>query len=492
MIYICATIAVFILLLAFLCRNYKSEIFRPLKTSEHVLKFLYPLSARLSDLIKGGTWRRSGKNARFMKQLHVRENIEEDMYIFTAKKLSASVGIILIICIMGIFTGLQKMKDTSIHSLMRPDYGSGQINYQLDASYDGDIQTIDVPVDARKRTKEEILKLFEDNYDAVITRMLGENESIQNVCHDIDLISSYGEIKLSWEIEDTSLLNYNGELSDSVPEDEFVPLNILVTFSIDDTSQVFSVPLVLTARSKSSGEQLIEKVAQNIEDNNSVYSSEVVLPKELEGKAVTFKKKDAVNAGTLLVIGVLAAVMVFILFDRRLEDKAKKRSEQMAEDFTEIVFKLSLLYEAGLSIFRAWERIVDEYEKSASDRIKAQTKRQSKALPEERYAYKEMRLTLEQIKNGASEAESYGQFGKRCGLHQYIKLGNILEQNLTKGAKGMKTLLRQEAQDSFEERKRLARKKGEEASTKMLVPMVMMLIVVMVIVAVPALMSISF
>ena len=67
----------------------------------------------------------------------------------------------------------------------------------------------------------------------------------------------------------------------------------------------------------------------------------------------------------------------------------------------------------------------------------------------------------------------------------------MLEQNLTKGTKGMKELLAQEVADAFEERKRLARKKGEEASTKMLIPMIMMLAVVIVIVAVPALMSIG-
>ena len=150
----------------------------------------------------------------------------------------------------------------------------------------------------------------------------------------------------------------------------------------------------------------------------------------------------------------------------------------MALDFTEIVFKLSLLYEAGLSIYKAWERIVTEYESTAPKKP--------------HFAYREMRLTLEQIKNGAPEAQAYGQFGRRCALHQYMKLGSILEQNITKGARGMKTLLRQEVRDSFEDRKRLARKKGEEAGTKMMIPLIMMLIIVLVIVAVPAIMSIRF
>ena len=68
----------------------------------------------------------------------------------------------------------------------------------------------------------------------------------------------------------------------------------------------------------------------------------------------------------------------------------------------------------------------------------------------------------------------------------------MTEQNLNKGTRGMQQLLKKEVEDAFEERKRIARKKGEEAGTKLLIPMVMMLAVVIAIVAVPALMSMRF
>ncbi len=144
-------------------------------------------------------------------------------------------------------------------------------------------------------------------------------------------------------------------------------------------------------------------------------------------------------------------------------------------DFAEIVSKMSLLYEAGLSIYKAWEKIVSDHETTGK----------------ERFAYQEMKLALEKINSGVSEKEAYVQFGKRCGLHAYIKFGNLLDQNLSKGTKGMKQSLKEEVEESFEERKKLARKKGEEASTKLLFPMVLMLMVVIVIIAVPALMSIN-
>ena len=47
----------------------------------------------------------------------------------------------------------------------------------------------------------------------------------------------------------------------------------------------------------------------------------------------------------------------------------------------------------------------------------------------------------------------------------------------------------QEAESACEQRRALARKKGEEAQTKLLFPMILMLLVVMILVMVPAIFS---
>ena len=57
---------------------------------------------------------------------------------------------------------------------------------------------------------------------------------------------------------------------------------------------------------------------------------------------------------------------------------------------------------------------------------------------------------------------------------------------MRKGTGGLLQALRQEALQAFEERKAYARRQGEEAQTKLLIPMLMMLVVVMILVMVPA------
>ena len=105
--------------------------------------------------------------------------------------------------------------------------------------------------------------------------------------------------------------------------------------------------------------------------------------------------------------------------------------------------------------------------------------------------YEEMRYTLNELMNGRPESECYEAFGRRCESPVYRKFGMLLSQNLRKGTRGLTNLLQREAQEAFEERKNIAKKLGEEAGTKLKIPLFLMLAVVFVIVTVPAFLTIQ-
>ena len=54
------------------------------------------------------------------------------------------------------------------------------------------------------------------------------------------------------------------------------------------------------------------------------------------------------------------------------------------------------------------------------------------------------------------------------------------------GTKDLRKLMVQEIQQVLEKRRELAKKKGEEASTKLLFPMILLLVLVMVMIVYPA------
>jgi pantetheine-phosphate adenylyltransferase len=126
------------------------------------------------------------------------------------------------------------------------------------------------------------------------------------------------------------------------------------------------------------------------------------------------------------------------------------------------------------------------------DRIVRQYEDEKKKNPKEyHYAYEELKMATVKMKSGVSEINAINQYGERCGLHNYIKLANIIEQNIRRGTGELSFALENELNRALVERKNTALKRGSEISTKLLGPMTVMLIVALVILMVPALMSIN-
>lgn len=106
-----------------------------------------------------------------------------------------------------------------------------------------------------------------------------------------------------------------------------------------------------------------------------------------------------------------------------------------------------------------------------------------------RPGYEEMLKTWYEMQDGTGELKAYENFGRRCDNPQYRKFASLLIQNIRKGTRGMQALLDAEAEEAFQNRKAHARKLGEEAGTKLLMPMGLMLLLVFAILLMPAMMS---
>lgn len=92
---------------------------------------------------------------------------------------------------------------------------------------------------------------------------------------------------------------------------------------------------------------------------------------------------------------------------------------------------------------------------------------------------------------GENERIAYQRFADEVGLVCYHRLIRLLLGNLEKGSSGIAQSLEQEGRLAYEQRIHQAKKLGEEASTRMLIPLMCMMLVVMAIVMLPALLSFS-
>jgi len=496
MIWVYGGILLMTCLLLIRSRRFRRSFFRQLNTmlckpqyrKKHPLRVLYPLAGMLLTLLERIRGKGSDQKLTFlMRSLYVKENVEQETYLYQLQKIAMILAVIVGGCIMGMLLCLSEMDSKDVHVLQRGDYGQDTVNYELDLEYRHRQDTVTVPVEAVRYSESEIEELFENAYEEVNHIMLDENEDQEHVTRPLKLIREYEGIAIYWEVEDPAAVGYNGQLKKELNEGEELVCNLYASFSLDGVTRIFNYPVRICGVSPSEQEYLLACIQDAIEQENDIHKREVKLPDEIEGYAIRFFRDGGSTGAVFLILAIVAAVMIALFYERKLQDRLKKRQEQMMMDFSEIVSKLSLLYEAGLSIHGAFARILEDYE----NKLNRSGKDVSPSHENYHFAYREMKLALEKIRSGESEGEAYAGFGKRCALQPYIKLGNLLEQNLNKGAKGMQELLLKEVQDAQEARRRIARKKGEEASTRLLIPMVLMLMVVIAIITVPALISIS-
>ena len=148
----------------------------------------------------------------------------------------------------------------------------------------------------------------------------------------------------------------------------------------------------------------------------------------------------------------------------------------MIEDYPDFVYEFLILAGAGYSVKAAWKKMAESY---AEDVIKRK-----------RPLCQELQITINQMETGMPEVRAYIEFGRRCGNRNYVKFASLLESSISTGGKHLRNRLEAEVKEAFEMRIDIAKRKGEEASAKLLLPTFIMLGVVMVMVMAPAFLTI--
>lgn len=174
----------------------------------------------------------------------------------------------------------------------------------------------------------------------------------------------------------------------------------------------------------------------------------------------------------LSVAAVAALFAVPFLVDSSLDGEIKKRRLSIQMEFPEFVNKLTLLVNAGMTISRAWEKIINENKR-------------------EHVLYDEMRSALAQIKAGKPEGTAYEEFARSCHVKEVTKFVSVIVMNLKRGGSEVVPVLREQGSECWEMRKNTAKELGEQAGTKILIPMMIMFLGIVLIVATPAVLSMT-
>lgn len=366
--------------------------------------------------------------------------------------------------------------------LKRNGYGEGERTEELRMRIAEKEETYTVTIHEQTYTEEELQKVFEQSEKALEQLVLGENQSPDEVRSNLNLVNTVPGtgISVSWELDRYDVIDLQGVLNtESLGEEgTLVGLKAVMTYGQASAEHSFYVR-VYPPKLNAAGRLLkhLEEEVQRL-DLETQTSGSMKLPDRVDGQSVKWMYLRNFRAAGIMLLGVVLSLFLYVSEREKEKEIQKRRDAQMIRDYPQIISTFTLFLGAGMPARNVWFRMAEDYERS-------------KAEKGTREIYEEMVYTMHEMKGGANENECYERFGERCGLSVYRKFSSLLSQNLRKGTKGLAAILRQESEEAFEERKCLAQKLGEEAGTKMLLPMFLMLAVVLVMIIVPAFLSIQ-
>ena len=242
-------------------------------------------------------------------------------------------------------------------------------------------------------------------------------------------------------------------------------------------SAPYRIYVGIVPRALSRYESLLLQLQQAItsEDEGSLGENMLSLPTEIDGQRIYYSEHEDRSYLLLPLLGVIAAMAIYMRQGQARRTEKKQREALLMLDYSELVSKLMVYIGAGLTVRNALETISQHFDALIARGIK-----------EDRPLYQELRTMVIQFRRNMPESEIYLSFGRRVNLKPYTKLVSLIEQNRMNGARNLRALLELEMEDAFEQRKTTARRLGEEAGTKLLLPLFIMLGIVMIIVIVPA------
>ncbi|WP_274362236.1 type II secretion system F family protein [Paenibacillus thermotolerans] len=169
--------------------------------------------------------------------------------------------------------------------------------------------------------------------------------------------------------------------------------------------------------------------------------------------------------------GAAFFALVPLLMWKDLERRTKERHRAFVSELPVFVHKMSLLIGAGETVQGAWVRA---------------------SLPSVRHSAHPLYEQLERMRNELNQSVPFARalelFSQRCGIPEVSFLVTTTLMNYRRGGEAFAAVLQQTGRTMIEKKRALMKTMGEEASTKMVFPMVLIFGAMMCVVAAPAVM----
>ncbi|MBS7008951.1 MAG: type II secretion system F family protein [Anaerostipes sp.] len=352
-----------------------------------------------------------------------------------------------------------------------------EINQELSIDTGREKELYELNVQPKAYSREEEKKAFQKGAEYLKKHMKGKNSSLNEVKEALDFPNRIPgtQIKVSWETEDLSVIDEEGNVfSEGLKQP--VILKTTAVLSYGDHRELITVPVRVVPNHAGKKESKLEGTKKELKSIEREHAQEesFAIPSTVKGSSVRTGEQVQGRLPVLAVMGILCLGLLWYTEEERQKQKKAKALKETRDEYPLIISKLVLLLGAGMTIQGAVHSIALSYD-----------------TKHPKFIYRQFQEADKKITLGMPQTQALKELGSSIQMPCYKKLAVLMSQSLVRGSKDLLGRLEEEEAAAFAERKETARRKGEEASTRLLMPMILMLVVILTLLMVPAFLSFS-
>jgi len=495
---ISAVIILSILLLYLASRGKYEDMIKPLSKKNYAFLFMLPVGLYVLDLMKYTYSDRDRKLRDHFSELYSDKYALYYLKIHLANKISSALVFLLVVSVLSIFLNIQSAHGVvqaplvylSDNTIYRPPFDPDEFwdgSHSVDVIFgiDGGIydHTFNVHMQyPDERTSVELVVYYLEK-DFISPNLQRFEEGIYSDLH----FQNFARLGCSIVLETDSEQNYLTEDGRIIRpgENATEPPRVTARFVVsrgEEVAETFAFDIkILPDYIERTLEEEIRQMLIDIANPDTSFDY-ISLPTELRDLGISWRLPDEPQDNSVVMIfvgGLFVVMLLFFLMDSDVDKKIKMKRERIKSDFPEFISKYVLLLGCGMTTYDSFRKIMDDN----MDLLK---------MSDKHPIYMELETTLREIELGKAEVFAYEDFGLRCRINEAMKFSSLVTQNLRRGTDDLQMLLRKQVNDVWEVYKADMRRRGEEAGTKMMFPMMLSLVSVLLVVIYPIFTNVNF
>lgn len=423
------------------------------------------------------------RDAHLRKQLRSlsvldKKELKETLIGFRCRQITMFLLVVFSGCMITLLLLFHQSSEKQLRTIIRNPTGAGTKQVDLVLKKKDSKKHYQLDVEEVLYTKTEWEKKKKEAISYIENVMKGENKSLDEVNKDLYFPEKIeeNEIMISYESNTIKYISDNGivDVSEVPNEGELVKITVYLEYK--EFHEEFEYIVRVVPQNKTKEEKEYEQVLQELQEQEkqSPYKTSFTIPKKIGNYDISLEDQRKKVQNGILFFAISVGILLFIREEETLKEQLKYRKEQLMKEYPEFVHQLVLFIGAGMTLKAALNKMANNYRKKKNE------------INQTSYLYEELLALTYELQAGVSEEEVYRAFGNRLELPLYKRMMELLIQGVKKGSTNTISMLEQEEKSALEVRKEQAKRLGEEAGTKLLMPMILLLGVVLVLVLYPA------